>query len=50
VHLHFEGRYARFETRTGPGFEGGAPPPAPGFAGPGAFDGGAGDADDGAPF
>jgi replicative DNA helicase len=35
VHLHFEGRYARFETRAGAGFES-APPPAPGgFVGPG---------------
>ena len=27
VHLHFEGRYARFETRAAAGFDGAAPPP-----------------------
>jgi replicative DNA helicase len=35
VHLHFEGRYARFESRTRPGFEGEAPAPSGGFVGPG---------------
>jgi replicative DNA helicase len=35
VHLHFEGRYARFGNRTGPGFEGGPGPAPAGFVGPG---------------
>jgi replicative DNA helicase len=50
VHLHFEGRYARFETRTGAGFEGAPPAPSGGFSGPGTFSPGAGEPDDGAPF
>jgi replicative DNA helicase len=33
VHLHFEGRYARFETRAAAGFEGPPPAPAGGFVG-----------------
>jgi replicative DNA helicase len=35
VHLHFEGRYARFETRAGAGFEAAPPPASGGFVGPG---------------
>jgi len=54
VHLHFEGRYARFETRAGAGFEGEAAAAAPsgGFVGPGDgfAPGGAGDGDDEPPF
>jgi replicative DNA helicase len=53
VHLHFEGRYARFETRAGAGFEGdGAAAPSVGFVGPGDgfAPGGAGDGDDEPPF
>jgi replicative DNA helicase len=53
VHLHFEGRYARFETRAGAGFEGdGAAAPSVGFVGPadGFAPGGAGDGDDEPPF
>jgi replicative DNA helicase len=49
VHLHFEGRYARFETRAAAGFDGSAPPPpAGGFVGPDdAFQpGGGGDPDE----
>jgi replicative DNA helicase len=35
VHLHFEGRYARFANRAGTGFESAPPPPSSGFVGPG---------------
>jgi replicative DNA helicase len=50
VHLHFEGRYARFETRAGAGFEGeAAAAPSAGFVGPGpGF--APGDGDDEPPF
>jgi replicative DNA helicase len=48
VHLHFEGRYARFETRAGAGFEGAPPAPAGGFVGPGGdFEPGGGGEPDG---
>jgi replicative DNA helicase len=48
VHLHFEGRYARFETRAAAGFDGGAAPAGGGFVGPGdAFEPGAGAEPDG---
>lgn len=50
VHLHFEGRYARFESRAAAGFEG-APSLSGGFTGPApGLDAGAGDSDDEPPF
>jgi replicative DNA helicase len=51
VHLHFEGRYARFESRAAAGLEGAAPPAPVAFVGPGPdFGPGGGDSDDETPF